>query len=116
MQHTQERQCAPLHKTQMGWYNGDDVSGEMSVGQHPKTVHVRLSVELENRLTHLHGQYRGLNASVLVRMLLADQLRKSDADIDRIVQAAIRGQPVEQSRLERRFGKNTSRLGRTGSL
>lgn len=80
------------------------------MGQHGKTVHVRLTEDLEQRLLRLHDSYRGLTVSILVRMLLADQLQKSDTELDRIIQAAIRGErtPARQASTNR-LGGNTRR-------
>jgi hypothetical protein len=69
-----------------------------------------MTQELEQQFARLHSQYRGLTPSVLVRMLLADQLQRSDTELDRIIQAAIRGERTPSPPV--RFGANTRRTNR----
>ena len=55
-----------------------------------RTIHVRVTPDSDKRLSALHGKYRGLSVSYLVRVLLAHQLSRSETELTQIVEKAIR--------------------------
>lgn len=61
------------------------------MGDAGKTVHVRLSPRLRRKLEELHStHYAGLPLSTIAKLLLADQLKKSEETILEIIQEQIR--------------------------
>jgi len=75
-----------------------------------KTLHVRLPQDLWLRFERLHSEYRGLPASLVLKLLLADQLEKDFPTQVGIVQSRIKGDAPQPPR--RAAGANTSRIGR----
>lgn len=61
-----------------------------------KTIHLRLSPRLQGKLEELHASnYAGLPLSTVAKLLLADQLQKSEAEILDIIQSQIRKPPED---------------------
>ena len=57
-----------------------------------KTLHVRLPDDLWRRFERLHAEYKGLPISLVLKLLLADQLEKDFATQVEIIQAGVRGE------------------------
>jgi hypothetical protein len=74
------------------------------------TLHVRLSPELIRKFEAFHaGNFRGLPASLIARVLLTDQLEKPDSELAAIVMKHIQGKaPVVRSGANR-VGPDTTR-------
>ena len=70
-----------------------------------KTLHVRLPDDLWRRFERLHAEYKGLPTSLILKLLLADQLEKDFATQVEIVQSRIRGEKAGDA------GPATNRLG-----
>lgn len=80
------------------------------MGLHGNTIHVRLTPELLQKFDALHGEYAGLPASMVVKILLANQLRKPLSVQVEIIQMEIKGgAPLVQQRTARLRGSNTPR-------
>jgi hypothetical protein len=61
------------------------------MGSPGKVLHVRLSDDAWRRFQRLHGEFKGLPCSFILKVLLADQLEKDLAAQVEIVEARIRG-------------------------
>jgi len=75
---------------------------EKNLGDYGKTLHVRLTADQEKKFERVHAEFKGLPSSVVLRMLIADQLNKSVEEQTRIIHAQIRGaseSPDRQNRL-----------------
>ena len=79
------------------------------MGRPAKTIHVRLPDELASRMAKVHSNWRALNLSFLARLLLADQLRKSDGELLQIIQQELRGEQAPATKQINRFGGLNSR-------
>lgn len=59
-----------------------------------QTVHIRLPHDLHSKLVSFHNRsFAGLPLSLILRLLIIDQLQKSDEDLMRIVLEHIKGKP-----------------------
>lgn len=82
------------------------------MGDTGKTVHVRLSPRLRRKLEDLHAHhYAGLPLSTIAKLLLADQLKKSEETIIEIIQEQIRtpSEDAETSKSASRIPTNTQK-------
>lgn len=85
----------------------------MANGKYGKTIHVRLQGAQLARFERVYANYRGLAASVVLRMILGQALReKTDAELQAIIDSGIRGEDTAQPKPHNRISDSNARRSR----
>ena len=78
-----------------------------------RTYHIRLQGEQHTRFERVYDGFKGLPASVVLRMIVTHCIsEKNETELSAIVEAGIRGEETTKSRVHSRVSETNARKGR----